>query len=900
MYRTVRGVRLLSGRVALRKPAANGAVTATVTRTFSSKESDDPPAPKESEEKTLVPASNDAFNGHPGLAHIHVPEFFPIVPCIAVNKNPVLPKFVKMVEISNPELMELVSSRIRLNKPYVGVFLKKDDENTSDVVDKLDDIYNVGTFCQVTEMRNVDDKLRLVLLGHRRIKITDIAKPAEPKKTGEKVEEEEKADVVDKIVQVETDNLKHDPFKQNDEVKALSGEIVKTFRDIIKLNPLYKESIQLLVDSGKQIIDNPPHLADFGAGMTSADGHELQTIIEECDIPNRLQLSLELLKKEHAIVSLQRKLGQEVEEKVNKMQRKFMLNEQLKIIKKELGIEKDDKQALVDKFNDRIKEKTLPANIAEVVEEELKKLQYLDSHSSEFSVTRNYLDWLTCLPWGIKSEECYEIDSAREVLDRDHYGLDDIKQRILEFIAVGKLKGTVQGKILCFTGPPGVGKTSIARSIAQALNREYFRFSVGGMSDVAEIKGHRRTYVGAMPGKLIQCLKKTQTENPLVLIDEVDKMSRGYQGDPASALLELLDPEQNANFLDHYLDVPVDLSKVLFICTGNATDTIPGPLLDRMELINVSGYIAEEKLAIAQKYLSPASRETTGIKENSLSISDDAVLALIRGYCRESGVRGLQKHIEQIYRKSAMKIVSDPESVISVSPDNLEDFVGKPKFTNQRLYENTPPGVVTGLAWTSLGGKELYVETVCSNNMADKETAGSLTSTGQLGSVMEESTRIAHTFAKTFLMEIDPKNTFFKRAEIHLHVPEGATPKDGPSAGITIVTALMSLATNTAVQPNIAMTGEVSLNGKVLPVGGIKEKIIAAQRSGITCVIMPSANKRDFDDVPDFIRKELTVHFVENYRDVYSVVFGQNDSAQNSSSGESKLKKVNEDLRSIA
>ncbi|XP_063680542.1 lon protease homolog, mitochondrial-like [Bolinopsis microptera] len=900
MYRTVRGVRLLSSRAALRKPAVNKAVTATVTRTFSSKESDDPPAPKESEEKTLVPASNDAFDGHPGLAHIHVPEFFPIVPCIAVNKNPVLPKFVKMVEISDPELMELVSSRIRLNKPYVGVFLKKDDENTSDVVDKLDDIYNVGTFCQVTEMRNVDDKLRLVLLGHRRIKITDIAKPAEPKKTGDKVEEEEKSYVVDKIVQVETDNLKHDPFKQNDEVKALSGEIVKTFRDIIKLNPLYKESIQLLVDSGKQIIDNPPHLADFGAGMTSADGHELQTIIEECDIPNRLQLSLELLKKEHAIVSLQRKLGQEVEEKVNKMQRKFMLNEQLKIIKKELGIEKDDKQALVDKFNDRIKEKTLPANIAEVVEEELKKLQYLESQSSEFSVTRNYLDWLTCLPWGIKSEECYEIDSAREVLDRDHYGLDDIKERILEFIAVGKLKGTVQGKILCFTGPPGVGKTSIARSIAQALNREYFRFSVGGMSDVAEIKGHRRTYVGAMPGKLIQCLKKTQTENPLVLIDEVDKMSRGHQGDPASALLELLDPEQNANFLDHYLDVPVDLSKVLFICTGNATDTIPGPLLDRMELINVSGYIAEEKLAIAQKYLSPASRESTGIKETSLNISDDAVLALIRGYCRESGVRGLQKHIEKIYRKSAMKIVSDPETVISVAPDNLEDFVGKPKFTNQRLYENTPPGVVTGLAWTSLGGKELYVETVCSNNMADKETAGSLKSTGQLGSVMEESTRIAHTFAKTFLMDIDPKNTFFKRAEIHLHVPEGATPKDGPSAGITIVTALMSLATNTAVQPNIAMTGEVSLNGKVLPVGGIKEKIIAAQRSGITCVIMPSANKRDFDDVPDFIRKELTVHFVENYRDVYSVVFGQNDSAQNSSSGESKLKKVNEDLRSIA
>lgn len=410
----------------------------------------------------------------------------------------------------------------------------------------------------------------------------------------------------------------------------------------------------------------------------------------------------------------------------------------------------------------------------------------MESHSSEFNVTRNYLDWLTLLPWGVMSKENLDIERAIEILDNDHYGMEDIKKRILEFIAVSQLKGTTQGKILCFYGPPGVGKTSIARSIARALNREYFRFSVGGMTDVAEIKGHRRTYVGAMPGKLIQCLKKTKNENPLVLIDEVDKIGKGFQGDPSSALLELLDPEQNANFLDHYLDVPVDLSKVLFICTANVIDTIPEPLRDRMEMIEMSGYVAEEKLAIAKKYLMPQALQNCGLTDNNINILDTSLNLLIKSYCRESGVRNLQKHIEKVVRKVAFKLVKKETSMYQVTEENLKDLVGKPIFTHEKMYDITPPGVVMGLAWTAMGGSTLYIETAKrklidtsksqeNSNLSD----GSLELTGHLGDVMKESARIALTVARNFIKQHDVENNFLETSHVHLHVPEGATPKDG-------------------------------------------------------------------------------------------------------------------------
>ncbi|XP_020371186.1 lon protease homolog, mitochondrial isoform X1 [Rhincodon typus] len=835
------------------------------------------------------------------LSPMIVPDVFPNVPLIAITRNPVFPRFIKIIEVKNKKLMELLRRKVRLAQPYAGVFLKKDDNNESDAVESLNEIYRIGTFVQIHEMQDLGDRLRMIVMGHRRIQLnrqlevnTDEMVPAEFEQNKDKAQEEQKHQRTDEagsqsstvdtnleslvapmgeLLMVEVENVVHEDFQVTEEVKALTAEIVKTIRDIIALNPLYRESVLQMMQAGQRVVDNPIYLSDMGAALTGAESHELQEVLEETNIPNRLYKALSLLKKEFELSKLQQRLGREVEEKIKQTHRKYLLQEQLKIIKKELGLEKEDKDAIEEKFRERLKELVVPKHVMEVIDEELNKLNLLDNHSSEFNVTRNYLDWLTTMPWGKCSEENMDLKRANKVLEEDHYGMEEVKKRILEFIAVSQLRGTTQGKILCFYGPPGVGKTSIARSIARALNREYFRFSVGGMTDVAEIKGHRRTYVGAMPGKAIQCLKKTKTENPLVLIDEIDKIGRGYQGDPSSALLELLDPEQNFNFLDHYLDVPVDLSKVLFICTANVTETIPEPLRDRMEMINVSGYVAQEKLAIAERYLVPQALSACGLDKEGVQITSEALTVLIKQYCRESGVRNLQKQVEKVLRKAAYKIVHNEADTVMVTPENLQDFVGKPIFTVDRMYDVTPPGVVMGLAWTALGGSTLFVET-CLRRPRDKESKeGSLEMTGQLGDVMKESAKIAYTFARAFLMQKDATNDFLTQSHIHIHVPEGATPKDGPSAGCTIVTALLSLAMNQPARQNLAMTGEVSLTGKILPVGGIKEKTIAAKRAGVDCIILPMENKKDFCDLPTFITEGLEVHFVEHYQDVYSTVF---------------------------
>ncbi|XP_053684169.1 lon protease homolog, mitochondrial isoform X2 [Sabethes cyaneus] len=879
------------------------------SRTFSSKRDQDDDEQDADSEPVSFPSQLPAT--------VAIPEVWPHLPVIAAKRNPVFPRFMKILEITNPMLIDLIRRKVKLNQPYAGIFLKKDDDNPSEVVNNLSDIYNVGTFAQIQEMQDLGDKLRLVVIAHRRIKVvgqlyedldatqddkldeSDAEKRRRKHKNRNKVVRNTNNDsTVDgqpiaelpkgrllkegeqqPVLMVEVENIKHEAFKHTEEVKALTQEVIKTIRDIITMNPLYRESLQQMLQQNQRVVDNPIYLCDLGASLSAADPPELQEILEEMDIPKRLMLSLSLLKKELELSKLQAKIGREVEEKVKQQHRKYILQEQLKVIKKELGIEKEDKDAIGEKYRERIKDKIVPKAVADVIEEELNKLNFLESHSSEFNVTRNYLDWLTTLPWGVTSEENLDIDRATEILDADHYGMEDIKKRILEFIAVSQLKGTTQGKIICFHGPPGVGKTSIARSIASALNREYFRFSVGGMTDVAEIKGHRRTYVGAMPGKLIQCLKKTKTENPLVLIDEVDKIGKGYQGDPSSALLELLDPEQNVNFLDHYLDVPVDLSKVLFICTANVVDTIPEPLRDRMEMIDMSGYVAEEKLAIAKQYLIPQAKKDCGLEDKHINITDDALNMLIRSYCRESGVRNLQKQIEKIIRKVTYKVVRKELETAEITDKNVGELLGKPIFTHDRMYETTPPGVVMGLAWTAMGGSALYIETAKRklNEISKKDGLGdgTLELTGHLGDVMKESARIALTVARNFIKQEDKTNDFLETSHIHLHVPEGATPKDGPSAGVTIVTALLSLAKETAIRQNVAMTGEISLMGKVLPVGGIKEKTIAAKRSGVNCIILPEENKKDYTDLPKFITDGLEVHFVDHYSDVYSIVFAK-------------------------
>ncbi|XP_055351154.1 lon protease homolog, mitochondrial-like [Paramacrobiotus metropolitanus] len=856
--------------------------------------------------------------GAAALTALTVPENFPVVPMIPITRYPVFPKFIKIVEVSNPALMEILRRKVRLNVPYAGCFVRKEDtsditkveKSDFEVVKSLDEVYSVGTFVQIHEMQDMGDRLRMIVLAHRRIRATGVVQDTEQepdnvvvrrgrlvKKSKRKsVEESPPVDLSqeklpnenntngpttptpeelkNQVLMVDVENVPAPVFQMTDQIKALTAEVVKTIRDIISMNPLYRESLMQMIQAGQRVTDNPVYLADLGAALTAGEAAELQAVLEEPDIARRLELVLGLLKKEYELSKLQHKIGKDVEEKVKQQHRKYMLQEQMKVIKKELGLEKDDKDAIADKFRARLKDLTLSKEVEDVINEELNKLGMLDNHSSEFAVTRNYLDWLTSMPWGKSSEENLELDRAKKILEEDHYGMNDVKQRILEFIAVSQLKKTIQGKILCFYGPPGVGKTSIARSIAKALNREYYRFSVGGMTDVAEIKGHRRTYVGAMPGKIIQCLKKTKTENPLVLIDEVDKIGKGYQGDPAAALLELLDPEQNKNFMDHYLDVSVDLSKVLFICTANVIDTIPDALRDRMEMIEVAGYVQEEKLAIAQKYLIPQAQEKSGIKPEQLHTSDEAISRLIRQYCRESGVRALQKYVEKIHRKVAYKIVEEKKEQVEVTLENLEEFVGKPKFLSERLYEaETPAGVVMGLAWTAMGGASLFVETTLRRPLDQENKEGSIEVTGHLGDVMKESCRISHTVAKNLLMQHELSNRLLEKGHLHIHVPEGATPKDGPSAGVTIVTALLSLALNKPIPANVAMTGEISLTGKVLPVGGIKEKTIAAKRSGVTTLILPEQNRKDFADLPDFIRNDINVHFVDHYSKLFPLVF---------------------------
>ncbi|HAV46513.1 MAG TPA: endopeptidase La, partial [Halomonas sp.] len=570
--------------------------------------------------------------------------------------------------------------------------------------------------------------------------------------------------------------------------------------------------------------------------------------------------------KEIDVAQLQSEISEQVNAQMQERQREFFLREQLKVIQRELGISKDDRENDVDTFRNRLESLVVPERVQARIDEELNKLSVLETGSPEYGTTRNYLDWLTSLPWGVTSQDKLDLAHAREVLDRDHDGLKDVKERIVEFLAEGTFKGDVGGSIVLLVGPPGVGKTSIGRSIAEALGRKFYRFSVGGMRDEAEIKGHRRTYVGAMPGKLVQAFKEVEVENPVIMLDEIDKLGQSFQGDPASALLEVLDPEQNVDFLDHYLDVRMDLSKVLFVCTANTLDSIPGPLLDRMEQIRLSGYIAEEKLQIAKHHLWPKLLKRDNLPKRRINLSDAALKQVIDGYAREAGVRQLEKQLHRIVRKAAVKLLEEDVETVKVSVKNLEEFLGAPLFRKEKVLKGE--GVVTGLAWTSMGGATLPIE---AGKVHSLDRGFKLT--GKLGDVMKESANIAYSYTLGHLAEYGADADFFDSAFVHLHVPEGATPKDGPSAGVTMTTALLSLAKHQAITRPLAMTGELTLTGQVLPVGGIREKVIAARRSDIFEVILPEANRRDYEELPDYLKEGMTVHFANRYRDVANVVF---------------------------
>ncbi|WP_296230649.1 endopeptidase La [uncultured Pseudomonas sp.] len=654
------------------------------------------------------------------------------------------------------------------------------------------------------------------------------------------------------------------PAYPRDEVKAYGMALINAIKELLPLNPLYSEELKNYLNRFSP--NEPSPLTDFAAALTTASGHELQEVLDTVPMLKRMEKVLPLLRKEVEVGRLQKELSAEVNKQIGERQREFFLKEQLKLIQQELGLSKDDKSADREEFLARLEGKTLPAQAQKRIDEELNKLSILEAGSPEYAVTRNYLDWATALPWGIHGQDKLDLGRARKVLDKHHAGMDDIKERITEFLAVGAFKGEIAGSIVLLVGPPGVGKTSIGKSIAESLGRPFYRFSVGGMRDEAEIKGHRRTYIGAMPGKLVQALKEAEVMNPVIMLDEIDKMGTSYQGDPASALLETLDPEQNVEFLDHYLDLRLDLSKVLFVCTANTLDSIPGPLLDRMEVIRLSGYITEEKLAIAKRHLWPKQLEKAGVPKARLSISDAALRAVIEGYAREAGVRQLEKQLGKLVRKSVVKLLEDPDAKIRIGAKDLEEALGMPVFRNERVLAGT--GVITGLAWTSMGGATLPIEAtrIHTLNRGFKLT-------GQLGEVMKESAEIAYSYVSSHLKQFGGDPTFFDQAFVHLHVPEGATPKDGPSAGITMASALLSLARNQAPKKGVAMTGELTLTGQVLPIGGVREKVIAARRQKIHELILPEANRGSYEELPDYLKEGITVHFAKRYSDVAKVLF---------------------------
>ena len=782
-------------------------------------------------------------SAEPQSGGLTVPEHTPPqrIYLIPVKHRPFMPGLVQPVMLDKAcwqQTLERVSQTPHQSLGLVYVGEKNPDSVTAE------DFPEFGCLVKVHALNEENDQFQLVAQGTSRFRINSWLSRKHP---------------------FMADVSYPEPRPEADEtIRAYGMAIINTIKELLPLNPLYNEGLRHYLQNFSP--SEPSPLTDFAAALTSANGVELQTILETVPLKPRMEKVLTLVKKELEVARLQSEISDEVNEKVSQHQREFFLREQLKIIQRELGLSKDDKTAEADAFRERMDALSPPEPVQKRFDDELQKLSVLETGSPEYGVTRNYLDWLTSVPWGQYSDDNLDLGHAQTVLGEHHSGLDDVKDRIIEFLAVGALRGEVKGSIILLVGPPGVGKTSIGKSIADALDRQFYRFSLGGMRDEAEIKGHRRTYIGAMPGKLVQALKETGTSNPVIMLDEVDKLGQSFQGDPASALLEVLDPEQNQDFLDHYLDERLDLSHALFICTANTLDSIPGPLLDRMEVIRLSGYITEEKVAIARQHLWPRSLERAGVKPGQLRISDSALRHVVEGYAREAGVRNLEKQLNKIIRKAAVKLLAG-EKKLSISGKNLTDFLGQPYFQTEKTQRGV--GVVTGLAWTSMGGATLSIE---ANQVHSKQRGFKLT--GQLGDVMKESAEIAYSYVASNLAQFSLDPAQLDEAFLHLHVPEGATPKDGPSAGVTMATALLSLLMKKRVPRKVAMTGELTLTGQVLAVGGIREKVIAARRVGIKEVILPEACRRDFDELPDYLKQGLTVHFAGQYSDVFHTLWG--------------------------
>jgi len=768
-----------------------------------------------------------------------VPAELPVLP---LRDTVLFPNSFMPLAVARESSVALIDDAIAGDK-QIAVFTQK---NAGDEEPGHDSLFPTGTFAHIHKMFKLPDgSLRLIVQGLARIRLEQLTATS-PYLKGTVTEV---PDVVAGAEDVETD--------------ALVRNIRTNFQQIVQLSPVLSEDLSTLVSN----IAEPGRLADFiASSLSTVTTAVKQELLDTADVRERMDRLNRVLTKELEVLEVGSKIQSQVESAVGKNQREYFLREQMKAIQRELG-EGDDQAKEIDELAGKIEASGMPEEVKKDARRELDRLAKMPPAAAEYTVSRTYIDWLVTVPWSERSAEVIDLPHTKATLDADHSGLERVKDRILEYLAVRKLKPDVKGPILCFTGPPGVGKTSLARSIANSIGRKFVRISLGGMRDEAEIRGHRRTYIGALPGQIIQGLRRAGVRNPVFILDEIDKLGHDFRGDPASALLEVLDPEQNNAFRDHYLDVPFDLSEVLFITTANVLDTIPAPLRDRMEVIELGGYTEREKLAIATDHLVERQVINHGLTAEQIQFTDDALSAIIRGYTREAGVRNLEREIGSVCRKVARRRAEGDEAVVVVTPELVEQFLGAPRHLDEALANRTQdPGVAIGLAWTPVGGEVLLIE-------ASRMAGGSqLTLTGSLGDVMKESARIALSWfrahASTF--GVDPQ--FYKDSEIHLHVPSGAIPKDGPSAGVTMVVALASALSGRPVRGDIAMTGEVTLSGRVLPVGGIKEKVLAARRHGVNQVILPKQNETNVrEDLTDEIRRGLTVHFVSEVDEVLAL-----------------------------
>ncbi len=783
----------------------------------------------------------------PSAERLTIPDDMPVLP---LRDTVLFPNSFMPLAVAREASVRLIDEASTSGR-MIGVFTQRE----ATVEEPLqEDLYPIGTATHIHKMFKLPDgSLRLIVQGLTRVRL-------------------------DKMLQTRpylraTVTLADELLRDEDhlEIDALQRNIKSNFQQVVSLSPLLSDDLQALAGN----ITDPGKLADFIASSLTTIGTPVkQDVLETLDIRARMDSLNRLLIKELEVLELGSKIQSQVQSEVGKNQREYFLREQLKAIQKELG-EGDEQAKEIDELRDKLDAAGLPEAVKKEAMRELDRLSKMPVAAAEYTVSRTYLDWIIALPWAKRTEDSIDLKRTKDVLDADHSGLEKVKDRVLEYLAVRKLNPDVKGPILCFLGPPGVGKTSLAKSIANSLGRKFVRVSLGGMRDEAEIRGHRRTYIGALPGQVIQGLRRAESKNPVFILDEIDKLGSDFRGDPASALLEVLDPEQNNTFRDHYLDVPFDLSEVLFLTTANVLDPVPPALRDRMEVLELAGYTEEEKLKIAVEHLVGKQIVNHGLTAEQLEFSDAAIREVIRGYTREAGVRNLEREIGALCRKVARRRAEGDESKVSITPEVVVEMLGAPTFLDEEIENRTKdPGVAVGLAWTPAGGEVLFVEA------SRMQGGGSLTLTGQLGDVMKESGRTALSWFRSNANRYGVDPTFYKDSEIHLHVPSGAIPKDGPSAGVTMVTALASQLTSRPVRGDIAMTGEITLSGRVLPVGGIKEKVLAARRHGITEVILPRQNEKHIkEDLTDELRRELTIHYVIHIEEVLAIAL-QPSSAQ--------------------